>query len=202
MLVNMVSLNYYLGIMANKQVFDLIERISALLRSDTRRHAMPNDLQPVHLQVLDFLQRANRFSDTPLAVGEYLGLTKGNMSQRINVLENLDFIRKKADEHDGRVVHLHLTGAGKRLLQESFPPTSWRDLESVTGSASNKILETVLNELLLALIQASDFRSFGQCKTCRFHQRRVRQARCGLLEVDLDAAQTEKICREHQPIAA
>lgn len=202
MLVNMVSLNYYLSTMANKQVFDLIERISALLRSDTRRHAMPNDLQPVHLQVLDYLQRANRFSDTPLAVGEYLGLTKGNMSQRINVLENLDFIRKEADEHDGRVVHLRLTSAGKRLLQETFPPTSWRDLESVTSSASNKILETVLNELLLALIQANDFRSFGQCKTCRFHQRRVRQARCGLLEVDLDAAQTEKICREHQPIAA
>ena len=202
MLVNMVSLNYYLAIMANKQVFDLIERISALLRSDTRRHAMPNDLQPVHLQVLDYLQRANRFSNTPLAVGEYLGLTKGNMSQRINVLEHLDFIRKEADEHDGRVVHLHLTSTGKRLLQQSYPPTSWRDLASVTSSASNKILETVLNELLLALIQANDFRSFGQCKTCRFHQRRVRQARCGLLEVDLDAAQTEKICREHQPIAA
>ena len=77
---------------------------------------MPNELQPVHMQVLDYLQRANRFSDTPLAVGEYLGLTKGNISQRLNVLENLDLIRKTADEYDGRVVHLRVTSAGKRLL--------------------------------------------------------------------------------------
>lgn len=187
--------------MANKQVFDLIERIGALLRSDTRRQSMPNELQPVHMQVLDYLQRANRFSDTPLAVGEYLGLTKGNISQRINVLENLDLIRKTADEYDRRVVHLRVTSIGKRLLQESYPPTSWRDLESVTSASSNKVLEKELSELLLALVQANDFRSFGQCKSCRFHQREGRQVRCGLLEIELDADQTEKICREHQPIA-
>jgi DNA-binding MarR family transcriptional regulator len=188
--------------MSNKRVFDLIERISALLRSDTRRHAMPNELQPVHLQALDYLQRANRFSDTPLAVGEYLGLTKGNISQRINVLERLDLVRKEADKHDGRMVHLSVTNTGKRLLRESYPPTSWRDLERVTSAASDKLLESELNELLLALVRANDFRSFGQCKTCRFHQRNAHQSRCGLLDVDLDAAQTEKICREHQPMVA
>jgi DNA-binding MarR family transcriptional regulator len=179
--------------MANKRVFDLIERIGALLRSDSRRHAMPHELQPVHLQALDYLQRANRFSDTPLAVGEYLGLTKGNISQRVNVLEKLDLIRKQADQQDGRVVHLRLTAAGKRLLQQSYPPSSWRELEV---RARNRA------ELLRALIAANGFRSFGQCKTCRFHQRKAGHAFCGLLQVELEADQIEKICREHQPLAA
>jgi DNA-binding MarR family transcriptional regulator len=200
-LVNMVSLNYY-WTMANKRVFDLIERIGALLRSDARRHAMPHELQPVHLQALDYLQRANRFSDTPLAVGEYLGLTKGNISQRVNLLEKLELIRKEGDQQDGRVVHLRLTAAGKRLLQESYPPSSWRELEERMRNRGGRALEAALTGLLHTLIAANGFRTFGQCKTCRFHQRKAGQAFCGLLQVELEADQTGKICREHQPLAA
>jgi DNA-binding MarR family transcriptional regulator len=187
--------------MSNKRVFDLIERIGALLRSDARRHAMPHELQPVHLQALDYLQRANRFSDTPQAVGEYLGLTKGNMSQRLNVLEKLDLVRKQSDAQDGRVVHLRPTAAGKRLLQESYPPSSWRDVEGRARSRNARTLEAELSELLHALITANEFRSFGQCNTCRFHQRKGGQAFCALLQVELDSDQIEKICREHQPAA-
>lgn len=188
--------------MNSKRVFDLIERIGALVRSDARRQAMPHELQPVHLQVLDYLSRANRFSDTPLAVGEYLGLTKGNMSQRINVLERLDLIRKAADDVDGRVVHLTITNAGKRLLADAHPPPSWRDAESLVGTKQFRNLEEPLAELLQALIAANGFKTFGQCKTCRFHQRPNRQPFCGLLEVELDLEQADQICREHQPLAA
>ncbi len=188
--------------MNSKRVFDLIERIGALVRSDARRQAMPHELQPVHLQVLDYLSRANRFSDTPLAVGEYLGLTKGNMSQRINVLERLDLICKAADDVDGRLVHLTITNAGKRLLADAHPPPSWRDAESLVGTKQFRNLEEPLAELLQALIAANGFKTFGQCKTCRFHQRPNRQPFCGLLEVELDLELADQICREHQPLAA
>ena len=196
-----MSLHYHI-FMNSKRVFDLMERIGALVRSDARRQAMPHELQPVHLQVLDYLSRANRFSDTPLAVGEYLGLTKGNMSQRINVLERLELIRKESDEMDGRVVHLKLTAAGERLLDDVHPPPSWRDAESLITAKQFRALEEPLAELLQALIAANDFKSFGQCKTCRFHQRQSRQPFCGLLQVELETDQTDKICREHQPLAA
>jgi DNA-binding MarR family transcriptional regulator len=188
--------------MNSTRVFHLIERIGALLRSETRRQAMPHDLQPVHMQALDYLSRANRFSDTPLAVGEYLGLTKGNMSQRLNVLENLDLIRKSEDEADGRVVHLQVTAAGKRLLQEGYPPASWREIEEDLSEKGWNALEAELVKLLHALLAANDFRLFEQCKTCRFYQRQGVQAYCGLLKVELAAVQTEKICREHQPVSA
>lgn len=194
-------MRYCIG-MAAKQVFDLIERIGALLRSEARRHAIPHELQPVHLQALDYLRRANRFSDTPLAVGEYLGLSKGNMSQRLNVLQRLELIRKEADEQDGRVVHLHLTAAGKRLLQQTYPPPGWREGEKELSSKGQRALEGELAQLLHALISANGFRSFGQCNTCRFHQRDSGKAFCALLKVELDAEQSEKICREHQPLAA
>jgi DNA-binding MarR family transcriptional regulator len=185
--------------MVSKRVFDLIERIGSLLRSDARRQAMPHELQPVHLQALDYLTRANCFSDTPLAVGEYLGLTKGNMSQRLNVLENLDLIRKEPDHSDGRVVHLRPTAAGKRLLQEVYPPAGWRAVDDAMRAKSVRTLEHELSELLRALLAENGFRTFGQCKTCRFHERGRTHAFCTLLQVDLTEEQGEKICREHQP---
>lgn len=188
--------------MTNKRVFDLIERIGALLRSDARRHAMPHELQPVHLQALDYLQRANRFSDTAQAVGEYLGLTKGNISQRILVLETFGLVRKEVDEQDRRVLHLRLTAPAKRLLQTAYPPTSWRELETRARSKGMRALEGELTELLHTLIAANEFRTFGQCTTCRFHQRKNNRAFCALMQIALDAEQTEKICREHQPVTA
>ena len=197
----MVSLRYYIFV-TSKRTFDLLERIGALVRSDARRQAMPHELQPVHLQVLDYLARANRFSDMPQAVGEYLGLTKGNMSQRINVLERLELVRKVADDADRRVMHLALTAAGKRLLSNAHPPPSWRDAESLVAAKQFRDLEASLAELLQALIAANGFRTFGQCKTCRFHRQQDRQPFCGLLEVALDMDETDKICREHQPLAA
>lgn len=188
--------------MNSKRVFDLLERISALVRNDARRQAMPHELQPVHLQVLDYLSRANRFSDMPQAVGEYLGLTKGNMSQRINVLERLALIRKVADASDGRVVHLALTATGKRLLNTAHPPPSWRDAESLVSAKQLRDLEEPLAELMHALVAANGFKTFGQCKTCRFHRQQNRQPFCGLLQVELDPDQADRICREHQPLAA
>jgi DNA-binding MarR family transcriptional regulator len=44
-------------------------------------------LQPVQLEVLNYLSSCNRYSDTPMAVTEYLGQTKGTVSQTIKTLE-------------------------------------------------------------------------------------------------------------------
>jgi MarR family transcriptional regulator, negative regulator of the multidrug operon emrRAB len=49
-------------------IFDLIERMSALIRSEERRKCTELGLQPVHLQVMDYLSRCNRYSDTPAAL--------------------------------------------------------------------------------------------------------------------------------------
>lgn len=184
--------------MAETRILDLIERIGALVRSGVRREAGPHDLHPIHIQALDYLTRANRFSDTPAAVGDYLGLTKGNVSQRLNVLERLRLVRKLADSADGRVVHLKLTNAGIRLLQEIHPPPSWREAVKAMDAQRFSDLERQLAEVLHALVAANDFRTFGQCKTCRFHQRNNNQSFCGLLEVDLSDEDAKKICREHQ----
>jgi DNA-binding MarR family transcriptional regulator len=51
----------------------------------------------VHLQVLFYLNQANRFSNTRSQLTEYLGLTKGTVSQTVLVLARRRLISRYAD---------------------------------------------------------------------------------------------------------
>src|SRR4030065_1806393 len=84
--------------------FARVERLSLLTRADLRQAGAAQGLQPVHLQVLFYLNQANRFSNTPQALTEYLGLTKGTVSQTVLVLARRRLISRYADPRDGRGV--------------------------------------------------------------------------------------------------
>lgn len=154
-------------------------------------------MEPVHLAALAYLARANAFSDTPQAVGEYLGLTKGNVSQRLIWLERRGYLSKEPDGRDRRVVRLRLTALGEEAAARLAPPELWR--EAGGGSAA---LEEELDALLRRLLARRGFRTFGQCNTCRFHETRDTGAYCGLLQLTLRAGQETRICREHEPLPA
>jgi DNA-binding MarR family transcriptional regulator len=175
--------------MASPRALHLLDRISALLRSELRRTAAADGLEPVHVLALDYLARANRFSNHPLAVAEYLGLSKGNMSQRLNVLERMGLIRKNADKQDGRRVHLELTRRGAALLARHYPPKTW--------PAGEDRLEAGLERLLRRMVADNRGRTFGECRTCRFHLNQ-NGPYCGLLQLALTEAQAGQICREHE----
>src|SRR5690554_832212 len=110
----------------NARALELIERLAHLLHAETRRIAAAHGLAPVHVEALGYLARCNRYSDTPGAVTEYLGLTKGTVSQTLALLESRGLVRKRPDSRDGRRVHLELTGSGRRLLQRCALPDAWR----------------------------------------------------------------------------
>jgi DNA-binding MarR family transcriptional regulator len=175
------------------RTFALLERISALLRSEQRREAGSAGLEPVHLQALGYLARANRFSDTPQSVGEYLGLSKGNMSQRLLWLERSGYLKRTKDERDGRVVHLGLTGRGLKAVAEFSPPALW-----VEAGGEDENLASELEGVLHRLLGKGGYRGFGQCRTCRHHEKRAGGGHCGLLKVDLELDQIDKLCREHE----
>lgn len=178
--------------MASDRALLLLERLSALLRSELRAAAATEGLEPVHVLALWYLSRANSFSDNPLAVGEFLGLTKGNMSQRLNLLEAKGFLRKTPDTHDRRRVHLSLTRSGSSALARLYPPPSW-------SPASHPTLESSLDAALRAIVAASGARTFGICNTCQHHQPRPNGGHCALLEIDLTARQSTQLCHEHTP---
>ncbi len=186
--------------MVQDGTFHLIERLGSLLRSEQRRLGAPHDLEPVHLQALAYLSRANRYSDTPIAVAEFLGLTKGNVSQRLMALERAGLLTRRPDGTDGRVVHLAPTARARTLLRALTPPPGWRAALQTAG-IDEAAMVSALTALLAGLQRANAQRTFGQCQTCRFLRREKGGFVCGLTLEPLTPADTQLLCREHESAA-
>ena len=179
--------------------FKLIERISSILRSEERKKYAAIGLQPVHGQVLDFLANCNKYSNTHAAVAEYLGLTKGTVSQTIQLLERKHLLEKTTSSFDARVIHLTLTESGEHLVKELKPLDIFKSAEQQISQHDFENIGHALQTTLLALQQANQSKSFGLCRSCQFFTVEENHYQCGLTEQALDREDTNKICRDHIP---
>lgn len=157
----------------------------------------------MQLEVLHYLAICNRYSNTPLAITEYLGLTRGTVSQTLMVLHNKGLVSKRPDERDKRVVHLSLTGEGEKLVQKAVPASLLQaGCARLSGKEQTMVMEA-MNKLLLACQQANRMSSFGVCSTCRHNQRTADGGYfCGLTREPLSAPDIALICREHAYVRA
>ena len=172
----------------------LIERLASLFRASLRETANDHGLKLVQLEALVFLSMANRYTDTPAGLADYLGLTKGTVSQTLIALERRGLIEKVADPDDGRMWHCHLTDAGRRIVKDAHPARLLRDVPDSSVAEASSVLESLLRNLQ----QINGFRTFGVCHTCRFFEPVRRGGRCGLTFEPLGRAEIDKICREHE----
>ncbi len=179
-------------------LFTILERVSNLLRGEARRVGQAFGLAPLQHDALYYLSICNQYSDTPLAVAEFLGLTKGTVSQTLKVLENKDLISKTTDSDDRRIVHLALTAQGKRYINQSIPPESFTQaLETIPAAHQQALLEQ-LKALLLAYQYRSGREGFGVCKQCKHYGQHNGEFICGLTKDRLSIDNIELICREYQ----
>lgn len=195
--VKLVSTRYNIA-MDGTLLYQLLERISNLLRAEERKVGSEAGLQTVHLQVLYYLSCCNNYSDTPAAVTDYLCATKGTVSQTIKVLESKNYLVKEVDLKDRRLVHLRLTEAGRDLLAQVIPPPLFTDALEAMPLEQSKSLEAKLMEFLIYLQRANHSHTFGECKTCNFFTHEQDGYRCGLTQESLIMSETSKICREHE----
>jgi DNA-binding MarR family transcriptional regulator len=182
------------------ETFKLIERISSLLRSEERKKYAAIGLQPVHGQVLEYLAKCNKYSNTHAAVAEYLGLTKGTVSQSIQILERKHYLEKNIDSDDGRIVHLSLTEAGEKLIDELKPLDIFIQAEDKISRQEFDNIGEALMATLKVLQKVNHSKSFGLCRSCKFFSVQENHYLCKLTEQPLDREDTEKICREHESV--
>lgn len=183
--------------MPGSALYDYLERLTSLMRAWSREHPLLADLQPIQVSALHYLSRCNHYSNTPLAVTDYLGLTKGTVSQSLKALESKGLIRKEADARDKRSVHLELTDKGRELVAELTPPAFLREAAAAMGKQAQE-LELLLKALLINIQQREQVPGFGLCQSCRFHQLRDDGPFCGLTQEPLAPTAVQLICREHQ----
>lgn len=185
--------------MDKQKLFHLLERVGTLLRTEERKSATTLNLHPAHLQVLRYLAQCNRYSDTPMAVSEYLGTTKGTTSQSLLVLQRQGYLRKKPDPKDRRVIHLELTLKGQALTRNFALLPNKEKILAGSDTAELQTTQQVLERLLCDLQKANHHRTFGQCHTCRYllTTNDKQLFRCGLTQELLRSEETLKICQDH-----
>ncbi|MBL1293016.1 MAG: winged helix-turn-helix transcriptional regulator [Thiotrichales bacterium] len=184
--------------MKNSQyLVELIERIGNLLRLEERELGKADGLQPVHVQVLEYLALCNRFSNTPLSLSRYLGISKGTISQSVIVLENKGLIEKAQDKTDRRVVHLMLTNNGKRVVKSAFANEQWSNTCERLPAQQRERMAEDLAQLLTELTRQHSAQSFGVCRTCQHFNYDNSNYSCRLLQIPLEACETAKLCHEH-----
>ena len=181
-------------------MYEQMERIANLMRASVRKSGLSKGLQPVQMEALHYLSRCNEYSNTPMAVAEFLGLTKGTVSQTLAVLEGDGLVTKTADAKDRRVIHLKLTQAGKDALSSSIPPKALSSALDQLSSSEQQALDAALTTLWGSLQRVNGLKTFGVCASCRYHNPTGEgKATCELTREVLLRVEHEKICREHLP---
>ncbi len=177
-------------------IANLTERIGRLLTAESHIEG----LQPVHWEVLRYLQMANKFSRTPIAITNYLGLTKGTVSQTLATLNAKKLITKTPDKFDRRVKRISLTNLGNSLLSKDPLLRTQRAVSKLPEHIKENLLEG-LESILIHQLNERDRRPFGQCQYCIYFQDSHPQGDpffCGLLEEKLSTQDSLLICAEQQ----
>ena len=177
-------------------LLELVERLGNLMRAEMRKAGADESLQPVHLHALIYLSKANRYSNTPQALADYLGLTKGTVSQTLLLLDRRGLIERFEDDIDRRVVRLRLSSAGEQLLAESQPALPWQNATRNISPNRIRNATSALREALVTLQEDNEGTVFGECSSCSWCQKLSQRIdRCGKMGDRLSGPETRKRCR-------
>jgi DNA-binding MarR family transcriptional regulator len=179
----------------------LLERLTRLMQAAEHE----GDLNPAQWQALRYVGRANRFSNSPGALTQYLGATKGTVSQTVIALEKKGLLAKSPRPEAKRSIALTLTAAGEAMLASD----PWQRLDADIdrlGAKTRKRFAKGLRELLQAELARGNLRTFGGCRSCRYFAEKAAAAeaggphRCLLFNQPLTRAEARQICLEHMAV--
>ncbi len=182
-----------------KDILQLIQRLAVVAQAENRQLAGSAGLQPVHIDVLRYLARCNRYSNTPAAIGQFLSSTKGTVSQSVKVLEREKLISKLSDAKDGRVIRLRLLKKGRDLLEGVDEESAIQAAVEDVSEDERLVLTNSLAALLRRAQRLNGSKTFGVCSTCRFFTRLSDGGfQCGITNEPLTADDSMRICVEHE----
>ena len=175
-----------------------LERLNSLYKSQIRQAVSLEGLPFVHFEILQYLSICNDYSNTAKAVSNYLGQTKGSISQSLKTMEKLGYVKRQASSEDKRVTKIHLTPQGEKSLKNISE-------KSELSHHEDDALNRAIKGILLHWQVNSQKQGFGQCLSCSYNESYGKaEFKCGLTKESLSKLDIRKICQEHRfdaPIA-
>ncbi len=174
----------------------LIDRLDRLSRNGATVHG----LNGAQWEALRYLARANRFSRTPAALSDYLGSTRGTVSQTLIALEEKGFVSRRASKRDRRSVDLSLTGQGRSALADDPIRALAADIAHATRNDPAALADALQRTLRAALVRNGG-QPFGICRNCQHFGRDQGEKPgphlCTLLNQPLTTEDSLEICVEY-----
>ncbi|RXJ72415.1 MarR family transcriptional regulator [Veronia nyctiphanis] len=172
-----------------------LERLSNLLRAERRSFQTKWGLLPVQFEVLNYLASCNRFSGTLMAVCDYLGQTKGSVSQTIKLLEKRGLVLKQPDETDKRISRLTLSEEGAQIISEYNSSVMLLGLDEETTDKT----QSAVDALLVHLEKNIKVKPFGFCENCQYNcVISDNEYYCKLVKTPLTPEDVVKVCVEYE----
>jgi DNA-binding MarR family transcriptional regulator len=170
-----------------------LERMARLLRA--AGHA--GGLNPVQWEALRYLARANRYSNSPIALAKYLDSTKGTVSQTIKSLERKGLIGKGPRAGEKRSISLTLTENGESALAGD-PLTAFSKSLDDLGGKTRRRLAKGIGDVLDSETRRRKLQDFGTCASCRYFREKGGDPHaCMLYEEPLTEREASLICVEY-----
>lgn len=177
-----------------KFVKHLVKRLARIDASDV----WGAELNPAQRAALEYIGRANRYSRKPSQVAEFLGSTRGTVSQTLKSLARKGLVSEIRSKADKRSISYEITASGERVLAvQGILDKALEALHADQLLEISRGLRQVLNNALAINGQ----RPFGLCKMCRHFRSEAKGGHCNLLDQALLPAETSQICYEQDPVA-
>ncbi len=185
------------GNASNLSTAELFDRIGRI----TRGLQFVGGLSPAQWEALRYITRANRYSCNPSALAEFLGATRGTVSQTLIALEDKGYLRRLKGVRDRRTVRLELTPAGEALLERD-PLGEVEGALEMLPAAEAAVLADMLGRVLGHLQRWLGGGAFGICEDCCLFSAEDAPGdpqgphRCGLTGEPLSDGDKRLICVE------
>ena len=181
-------------------IASLVDRLSRLAHS----LQFSQGLNPAQWNALRFLARANKYSTSPGVLADYLGTTKGTVSQTLIALESKGLIHRIRCDEDRRKVRLGLTEDGEAMLE--LDPLHEIERASAGVPAQDRdCLIAAMTTIVNDLCTHHEGPRFGVCSTC-CHLVSPKDSdgcegtrRCGLTKDPLATGELAQICVDFAP---
>jgi DNA-binding MarR family transcriptional regulator len=187
----------------SRHVADILDRLARIAHGAQ----FCAGLNPAQWEALRFLARANRYSRSPGAIAEYLGATRGTVSQTLIALEAKGYIRRTRCAADKRAVDVALTEAGRSLLAKD-PLTVLGASVAALAEDEQCVLTRTIDRVFESLQAARGLCGFGRCREC-CHLRpddgeepavtAPSACRCGVTGEALATDELDQICVDFRP---
>lgn len=179
------------------KIVELVDRLSRIAHS----LQFAEGLNPAQWEALRFVARANRNSCSPGTLAEFMGSTKGTVSQTLKALESKGLIKRSRKEDDRRAVEISVTPDGLSLIEKD-PLGQIHDALSPFSDAEQRDVVSGLEQLVGIVQKHQNIPEFGPCLGCSHYQPEACTetnsvgCRCGVSGELFNSFELNRICAD------